>query len=243
MSGQIANKSGDESSHSKALFLSRVALAVRAGNKHRETTRAALPANVGYIGAGSDPIGRLFDELSIAGACPFRVHTRDEAGSVIRSLIDRFAIRRAVINAAGVLDELAVAQVLREAEVEVSTTAGLRELDESARRDLLFAADLGVAAPDWAIAETGTLAYAADSGQARSTTLLPPVHLAIVDSDCVLADLVDLPARLASRSVDGVVPRNVVLVTGPSKTGDIELKLTTGVHGPGEVHVLIWDRK
>jgi L-lactate dehydrogenase complex protein LldG len=66
--------------------------------------------------------------------------------------------------------------------------------------------------------------------------------LAIVDCSRVLADLLDLPAKLQQQSVDGVVPRNVAMVTGPSKTGDIELRLTTGVHGPGEVHVLIWDR-
>jgi L-lactate utilization protein LutC len=72
--------------------------------------------------------------------------------------------------------------------------------------------------------------------------LLPPIHLAVVDATCVLPDLLDLPARLAEHSAAGVLPRNVALVTGPSKTGDIELKLTTGVHGPGEVHVLIWER-
>ena len=100
--------------------------------------------------------------------------------------------------------------------------------------------DLGLAAPDWAIAETGTLVYAATAEQTRSVTLLPAVHLAIVDSSHILPDLLDLPANLAERSVEGVLPRNVALVTGPSKTGDIELRLTTGVHGPGEVHVLIW---
>lgn len=225
----------------RTTFLARVAAAVRSGNKYRESSPRELAPTVGYLGAGNDPIGRLAEELGKVGAQSVRVQTREAAASAIRSIVERFAVRHAVCNMGRILDELGICAILRESDIEVTTADELAGLAEVQRRDRLFAADLGVASPDWAIAETGTLVYASGPAQTRSATLLPPVHLAILDSSCVLPDLMDLPRRFTDRSVDGVLPRNVALVTGPSKTGDIELKLTTGVHGPGEVHVLIWE--
>ncbi|RPI75374.1 MAG: lactate utilization protein C, partial [Planctomycetaceae bacterium] len=68
-------------------------------------------------------------------------------------------------------------------------------------------------------------------------SLLPPRYLAIVEPSQIVPDLFDLFERLEQIKTD--LPSNIVLVTGPSKTGDIELKLTTGVHGPGNVHLLV----
>ena len=68
-----------------------------------------------------------------------------------------------------------------------------------------------------------------------SASLLPPVHIAVADVDQLLPDLFDLFGRLSRQEL----PACVSLITGPSKTGDIELKLVTGVHGPGEVHVVL----
>jgi L-lactate dehydrogenase complex protein LldG len=68
-------------------------------------------------------------------------------------------------------------------------------------------------------------------------SLLPKRYLAIIEPGQILPDLFDLFARLEERK--SALPSNMVLVTGPSKTGDIELKLTTGVHGPGNVHLLV----
>lgn len=202
-----------------------------------------MPAGVGYVGAGDDPVGRFVEELERVGARPQRLQTRDQVAQAVRGLAAQFEARRAISNAAGVLDELGVVEALRQAGVEVVSPQELSSLDATARRDRLFAADLGVAAPDWAIAETGTLVYVAGPEQTRSATLLPPVHLAVVDRARILPDLFDLTAKLTERAAGGVLPRNVALVTGPSKTGDIELRLTTGVHGPGEVHVVIWEGK
>jgi L-lactate dehydrogenase complex protein LldG len=229
--------------NSRSTMMSRVAAAVRAGKLHRESAQTEIPIDEGYLGAGPDPVARLATELQAVGAYPERCGSVDECQAAIRLLIQRFAVRRAIRGESEVLFGLRIDDLLRAAGVELLTPADLASLDEPTRRDRLFAAELGVAAPDWAIAETGTLVYAAAPEQTRSATLLPPVHLAVVDSSRILSDLFDLPSRLTARSVDGVLPRNVAMVTGPSKTGDIELRLTTGVHGPGEVHVLIWDAK
>ena len=71
--------------------------------------------------------------------------------------------------------------------------------------------------------------------QPRTASLLPPVHIAIADRSQILPDLFDLYERLDPLQM----PSCVTHITGPSKTGDIELKLVTGVHGPGEVHVIV----
>ena len=99
----------------------------------------------------------------------------------------------------------------------------------------MLAAGIGISSVDYAIAETGTLAVCAKPGQERVASLLPPVHAAIVAEEQIVADLFDVFAQLDPADM----PSNLALITGPSKTGDIELQLTTGVHGPGEWHVIV----
>ena len=70
----------------------------------------------------------------------------------------------------------------------------------------------------------------------RSVTLLPPVHVAVVPVDRVLETVPDAIAKYAE---SGRVPANLTFHTGPSKSGDIEMTLAVGVHGPGEVHVVL----
>jgi L-lactate dehydrogenase complex protein LldG len=77
-------------------------------------------------------------------------------------------------------------------------------------------------------------------GQPRLLSLLPPVHVAVADRAQLLPDLFDLFQDSASAGRQSL-SACVSIITGPSKTGDIELRLVTGVHGPGEVHVILID--
>lgn len=214
-------------------------LAARAGDKFREAPNAAIAIDYGDV--GNDPISRLIEELGKVGAHTVSVHSLDQLQSAIRSIIEQYVVRSVLLNSSGIIAPLKIGDILRASGVQVVEPEHLGNLAEADRRDRLFEVQLGMAAPDWAIAETGTLVYAASREQTRSATLLPPIHVAIVDAACVLRDLLDLPNRLQQLPGTDVLSRNVALVTGPSKTGDIELKLTTGVHGPGEVHVIIWN--
>jgi L-lactate dehydrogenase complex protein LldG len=110
-------------------------------------------------------------------------------------------------------------------------------------RELLARADLGLSGVDYVIAETGTLVLTAQSGQMRGVSLLPPVHVAVARTSQVIATLADylLLAQVAGSDLPQYLTSCVSLVTGPSRTGDIELKLTVGVHGPGELHLVLLD--
>ena len=112
-----------------------------------------------------------------------------------------------------------------------------RHADAPAREDLL-AADAGVTVAAFALADTGTLALVASPDNHRLDSLVPLVHIALLRADTLVADLAAAFARLAAgRTFHD--HSAVVLVRGPSRTADIELTLTVGVHGPGRVHVIL----
>ena len=96
--------------------------------------------------------------------------------------------------------------------------------------------DVGITDVQAAIAETGTLVIASDPAHSRGTFIAPPVHVAIVRTTDLLPDLIDYWNAHPRPGASGAC---TVLVTGPSKTADIEGILVTGVHGPGAVHVLL----
>jgi L-lactate dehydrogenase complex protein LldG len=90
------------------------------------------------------------------------------------------------------------------------------------------------------IAETGSLVVESSPTEPRSLSLLPPLHIVVAGRAQILADLFDLFLSERPPHEPGL-PSCLSLITGPSKTGDIELRLVTGVHGPGEVHVVLID--
>ena len=100
--------------------------------------------------------------------------------------------------------------------------------------DLLFDCEVGVTDVDCAIAESGSLVVSTN-GRIRNAWITPPIHIAIVRAEQVLADLVDL---FESRP-DALDAASTTVITGPSKTADIEGVLVTGVHGPAAVHVFL----
>jgi len=95
-------------------------------------------------------------------------------------------------------------------------------------------ADAGVSEASWGIAETGSVVLAASPEEPRARSLLPWVHVSLLREDRVLADLDELFA-----CVRDDLPSSLALVTGPSRTADIEQTLMVGAHGPGEVHVVL----
>ena len=106
--------------------------------------------------------------------------------------------------------------------------------------DQQFVVDVGITDVEAALAETGSIIISSGPHRSRGSYLAPPVHIALVHTSQILADLIDYfdgsndPLDRPNRSA-------TVLISGPSKTADIEGILITGVHGPGEVHVVLID--
>jgi L-lactate dehydrogenase complex protein LldG len=103
-------------------------------------------------------------------------------------------------------------------------------------RDLQAAADIGVTGCHAAIAETGSLVVLSGRGTPRAASLLPPVHLCVVQADQLYPTMGEF---FAARSGDIASAACCTFITGPSRTADIELTLTLGVHGPGKVIVVV----
>jgi L-lactate dehydrogenase complex protein LldG len=101
--------------------------------------------------------------------------------------------------------------------------------------DSAYDFDAGVTEVDYAVAETGTLVIRHRPEHGRLLSLVPFVHVAIVQPKNFLPDLVDLFERLGS---DGT-GSGVTLISGPSKTADIEMQTVTGVHGPNVVKAFV----
>ena len=106
-------------------------------------------------------------------------------------------------------------------------------------------AELGLTGVDLAIAETGTLVLRSGAGRPRSTSLLPACHIAVFDRTALIETLGQAGVFLelwnlgAGEEGVGAVTN---FITGPSRTADIELTLTRGVHGPKEVHAIFVDQ-
>jgi L-lactate dehydrogenase complex protein LldG len=100
--------------------------------------------------------------------------------------------------------------------------------------DAAYDVDCGLTDVFKAVAETGSLVIRGSSGQGRSLSLVPPLYVAIVESKTIVPDLYDLFEQLGSQNAP-----DISIISGPSKTADIEMNLVTGVHGPGVVQVFV----
>ncbi len=96
---------------------------------------------------------------------------------------------------------------------------------------------LGITGCCCAIAETGTLVFTTGADTPTATALLPDTHIAVLRAERVVAGMEEAYALV--RRERGTMPRAVNLISGPSRTGDIEQTIVLGAHGPFRVHILV----
>ncbi len=104
----------------------------------------------------------------------------------------------------------------------------------------LATADVGITGVNFAIADTGTLVLLSGPKQPRLTSILPPTHIAILKKEAIVPDIhfLFLKLRETYSNYDEICSC-ISFITGPSRTADIELDLTLGVHGPKRAIVVI----
>jgi L-lactate dehydrogenase complex protein LldG len=178
-----------------------------------------------------DPPTRFIEELEALGGHGRRVETLEEAREYVLSLARERGAKLLIRWDVEELERLGVDGPLEEAGVEVALWRDLEDFREVAAR-----ADIGLSTAEWAIADTGSLVLTSGPGKGRTVTLLPPTYVAVVPAEKVLRTV---PEAIEKYAGDGGLPANVVFHTGPSRSGDIEMEIFVGMHGPGDVHVIL----
>lgn len=172
-------------------------------------------------GSPAEEMSLLLGEISKLGG-QTRLLAASDLRAALADLVRAENVRKAVTWQTPDLQQLGVAALLAELGVElVSPLAGKHALAEC---------DLGITSADAALPETGTLLLRSTPDRPRAVSLLPRVHLAIVQPSVLQPDLGPALARVSGEGY-------WVFVTGPSRTADIELTVTIGVHGPRSLHV------
>lgn len=218
-------------------FLANIRSAARQGQAYRVHTRT-VPPRTGYVGASGDLCEHLAAESEAVGGYAKIVTDHAAARALLVELLNQYQVRSALCWQHAVLERVGVCELLREREITFLDADALAIHSRAEQRASVLAAEIGITSVDLAIAETGTLLVMSQAAQPRMASLVPPVHVAIVEEEQIVPDLFDAFAMLHARGVQNL-PSNLAFITGPSKTGDIEQKLTTGVHGPKHWHVVV----
>jgi L-lactate dehydrogenase complex protein LldG len=100
-------------------------------------------------------------------------------------------------------------------------------------------AQVGLTGADAAAATTGTLVFTTAPGKGRIPTVLAPVHIAVITLNQIVPRLESWVAAQRASGLPLTDSANFCFISGPSRTGDIEMQLILGVHGPGKVHVVV----
>ncbi len=138
------------------------------------------------------------------------------------------------------VESLNLPAALSEKKIPVFIT-DLKATAEEDAQQRIVEAYIGITSADFCMADTAALVMRTRPGQARTVSLLPAIHIAVIELDHIIADLKELYALLKwdpHVRQDGLT-NCMTFISGPSKTAEIEATMVHGAHGPREVHVFI----
>ena len=182
-------------------------------------------------------------ECELIAGKVYIAQTNDEACQFLSSIIKETGIKRIIKWNSSLLEQLNIDDLLDSLGLQNMLLTENSSPTELHRRDYTGAAskaELGISGVDYGLADTGALVLKTSPNRNRAVSLLPPVHVAIMESRSLLSSSDDLTTRLLlDLKEKGDLDSCHTLITGPSVTADIELNLVLGVHGPKELHVII----
>ncbi len=173
-----------------------------------------------------DPVGSFCRNALDLGCMVHRVRP-EEVAATVAGIAERHAASTAVVSGQDGLE--AAVDGLRRAGVAVRPIS----------KETSAAASIGLTVADSAIAATGSVVQRSSTVGGRTASLLPPVFCCIVPAERIAPTLDDVLAALDPASM----PSNVVLISGPSRSGDIESVIVRGVHGPVDVELVVVEER
>ncbi|HTY98407.1 MAG TPA: LUD domain-containing protein [Rhodocyclaceae bacterium] len=185
---------------------------------------------------GRDPstVGQRVDEfarqLTVSHAEVVISHAGAWAGQAAARLAER-GVRRLLAD----WQDAAGQTLSRALPAAVERVAFDRPIEEW-KEELFETVDAGFSVATAAVAATGTLVFASGPRAPRTLSLVPPLHVALVPAERLHADLYSAMSR---EGWDAALPTNLIMVSGPSKTADIQQTLAYGAHGPKELLVIV----
>ena len=165
-------------------------------------------------------VAEFCEELELVGGHVYVVETIKDARAGLEVLLTDLGAESYIRSSDAVVDE-------------VLSAVSIPEAQDPAL------ADVGLTGAAFGVANTGTLVLTSDAG--RKASLLPMTHVALLNVSQLVPTMAEALERYTSgnQASEHNLPSAWVQATGPSRTADIELTLTTGVHGPGVVHVIL----
>lgn len=223
----------------RATFLSKVKTSL--GNAHFPHVSSEHPGTFkGYSYNASasteELIDRFVQELeALSGKA--HVVPKAQATSTVISLLKEYEAERILAWDAASIGVSDLMPALAEAGITIADgTLSATPGERFSRLGELDDIKVGITGAYGALADTGSIAVMNGPGRGRLTSLLAPVHIALLPADTLYPSL---PAFLADQPDIAKTGSNTVIISGPSRTADIEMTLNIGVHGPGALHVVV----
>jgi L-lactate dehydrogenase complex protein LldG len=226
-------------SDSRYNVLAAVARGVRVGGlpPGARLEHPGKPPHLDRVGDREGMIESFTLELSKLSGFVHRVGSDAEAVAQVRALVGERGADRVLAWDDEWLQPAGIGDALRRDGVSLEPcTMPATPLERAARLQDLDPVLVGLTGAHAALADTGSIVVVSGPGRGRMASLLPPTHIAVLRAEQMHPSL----GHFLAASPDVVdVAANMVVITGPSRTGDIEGTLVLGVHGPGDLHVVL----
>ena len=180
-------------------------------------------------------IERFSTELAGQTGVVHRASDISDARRILSEISAAEGIRSAIISTDEIINMLGLPEWGASSGIEVFSIETL--LDREALKDKAFSVDAGITGADFAVAESGTIGIAAGKSMPRLASIAPPIHIAIIN----LGKLFPTYETAMHNYIESTkaMPSQLVLITGPSSTADIQATPFKGMHGPGKLYVIL----
>lgn len=219
---------------SRQAFMQTIRAALGRDRTEPPAESVPIDAKVVRLAQADDDLPALFARGAEAVGMIVRRVAPEALLQQIVKLTGELKAKRAATSVTDLPEAAGLDQLLRDAGIDVLDWRSLRGVDA------IYDVDVGITDVHAALAETGTLICRSDAEHLRALSLIPSIHIAIVRPADILPDMIDYWQNL--RQHPATPSSSTAMITGPSKTADIEGQLVQGVHGPEQVYIMLVEK-